>query len=222
MKKRTREEKPAADFRNTPFKALKGLSPAMRTVVQKPAPATVIRVEVAEDDATLFQRAVDGVKPISPASADPAQPQAVPQPAAPDAPGEQDLFLQAMLKMGAAVRVDEPDDEEPQSRSASSRMRMLKRGTIRIAGELDLHGYVKEEALKRLAQFVAGAHQRGSKAVLVITGKGINSPEGPVLQGAVSAWLREQGKGIVVETAPAPRDKGGSGAIVVFLRARSA
>ncbi|HWR73104.1 MAG TPA: DNA mismatch repair protein MutS, partial [Nitrospirota bacterium] len=33
-------------------------------------------------------------------------------------------------------------------------------------------------------------------------------------------WLREQGKGMVAEFAPAPRDKGGSGAFVVFLRRR--
>jgi len=54
--------------------------------------------------------------------------------------------------------------------------------------------------------------------VLVITGKGINSPEGPVLQGAVAGWLRQQGKGMVAEFSPAPRDKGGSGAFVVFLK----
>jgi DNA-nicking Smr family endonuclease len=37
----------------------------------------------------------------------------------------------------------------------------------------------------------------------------------------VAAWLREQGRGMVVEIAPAPRDKGGSGAVVVFLKATS-
>ena len=54
--------------------------------------------------------------------------------------------------------------------------------------------------------------------MLVITGKGINSAEGPVLQGAVADWLREKGRGLVAEFAPAPRDKGGSGAFVVFLK----
>jgi DNA-nicking Smr family endonuclease len=54
--------------------------------------------------------------------------------------------------------------------------------------------------------------------VLVITGKGINSPEGPVLQRVVAEWLRKEGKGTVAEFAPAPREMGGSGAFVVFLR----
>ena len=44
------------------------------------------------------------------------------------------------------------------------------------------------------------------------------SAEGPVLQGAVSHWLSERGKGMVAEFAPAPREKGGSGAFVVFLK----
>jgi len=220
MKKRTREEKPAADFRNTPFKTLNKLASATRMPIEKPVPAPAVRREEVEDDAALFQRAVDGVRPMNAAPAvTEAQPTSAIPPAAQDAPGEQQLFLHAMLKMGATLRDDEPDDEEPHYRSASSRMRMLKRGTIRIAEELDLHGFMKEEALARLAQFVANTYHRGSKAVLVITGKGNNSPEGPVLQGAVSAWLREQGKGMVVETAQAPRDKGGSGAIVIFLRA---
>jgi DNA-nicking Smr family endonuclease len=34
----------------------------------------------------------------------------------------------------------------------------------------------------------------------------------------VSGWLREAGKGMVSEFVPAPREMGGSGAIVVFLK----
>ena len=105
-------------------------------------------------------------------------------------------------------------------RSAVGRMRQLKRGAIRIREELDLHGEIRDAALVKLEHFIAGAFHRGQKAVLVITGKGINSPEGPVLQGAVAAWLRGKGKGMVAEFAPAPRDLGGSGAFVVFLKVR--
>ena len=37
----------------------------------------------------------------------------------------------------------------------------------------------------------------------------------------MAAWLREQGKGMIAEFHSAPRDRGGSGAIVVFLRQRT-
>ncbi|HAK60118.1 MAG TPA: hypothetical protein DCO77_07010, partial [Nitrospiraceae bacterium] len=110
------------------------------------------------------------------------------------------------------------EDESRKQQSSPTRMRQLKRGTIRINGELDLHGYFKDEALVHLEQFIADAYHRGLQAVLVITGKGVNSPEGPVLPGAVAAWLRREGKGRVAEFAPAPRDLGGAGAFVVFLR----
>jgi hypothetical protein len=70
-----------------------------------------------------------------------------------------------------------------------------------------------DEALSRLEHFIMNASARGHQAVLVITGKGMNSPEGPVLQGAVKEWLRTRGKGSIAEFHPAPRDKGGGGAI---------
>jgi DNA-nicking Smr family endonuclease len=127
-----------------------------------------------------------------------------------------------MQKIGATLKAGpkDRDQDEEAPRSASGRMKQLKRSAISISEELDLHGYLRDEALARLEQFLAGAYHRGRKAVLVITGKGINSPEGPVLQGAVAEWLRSKGKGIVAEYAPAPRDKGGSGAFVVFLKNR--
>ena len=97
-------------------------------------------------------------------------------------------------------------------------MRLLKRGTIRISRELDLHGFHRDEALQQLRSFIVDAYNQGLKAVLVITGKGVNSPEGPVLQGAVDAWLRKEGCGMVAEFSKAPRERGGKGAFVVFLK----
>jgi DNA-nicking Smr family endonuclease len=94
----------------------------------------------------------------------------------------------------------------------------VKNGSIRIDFELDLHGLTRDEALTSLSQFVIGAFNRGQKAILIITGKGNNSPAEPVLHGAVASWLREAGKNMVAEFAPAPRNMGGSGAFVVFLK----
>jgi DNA-nicking Smr family endonuclease len=135
---------------------------------------------------------------------------------------DEELFLEAMGSLGTtALRAEEPEPEGTgHARSSSNRMRQLKRGTIRIGEELDLHGFLKDEALRRLEHFIMNAYARGQQAVLVITGKGYNSAEGPVLQGAVAAWLREQGKGIVAAFMSAPRGKGGSGAYVVFLKRR--
>jgi len=91
---------------------------------------------------------------------------------------------------------------------------------IRISEELDLHGSLKDEALRRLEQFITSASARGLEAVPRDHGKGPQFAEGPVLPAAVDAWLRDRGKSMVAEFHAAPRDKGGSGAVVVFLKRR--
>ncbi len=220
MKKDNRNKQPSGDFKHNPFKSLKGFTPkppsSQTTTGKEPPPRPR-----EDDSAALFLRAVGDVKKLNAVSAGSSgkseQPAAV-KPKPEDA-GDKQLFLQAVKKLGAVVKDAVPDEEEkPRRASPSSRLKQLRRGTIRISDELDLHGFLKDEALVRLERFVSGAYARGREAVLVITGKGLNSPDGPVLQGAVSTWLRESGKGMVAEFAPAPADKGGSGAFVVFLR----
>jgi len=220
--KNKKKEQGTGSFQNTPFKALKGITP------NAPSPATAAPKaplrEEHEDDNELFLRSMSGTRRID---ADGGEEQATRSPAlaAPQTgvdENSRELFLKAMGSLVPAtfrVETPEPEDDEP-VRSQSSRMRQLKRGTLRIDEELDLHGFLKDEALKRLGHFIASAYDRGSQAVLVITGKGINSTEGPVLPGAVAAWLRDKGTTMVAEFHTAPRDKGGSGAIVAFLRKR--
>jgi DNA-nicking Smr family endonuclease len=221
MKKKKSQKRGLVDFDNNPFKSLRRFLPAADSGQGKKT-ATPVRKEKADDDAALFLREVHGARAIGPPSE--TEPEAM-QGIAADKPrsadrDEQQLFLRAMQRIGTTFRDELPkaDGDDPGRRSASRRMRQLKRGSIVLSDELDLHGYVKDEALKRLEQFISGAYSQGQLAVLVITGKGINSAGGPVLQGAVAAWLRETGRGMVAEFAPAPRDKGGSGAFVVFLK----
>jgi len=223
-KRRNRkQEQGTGAFQNSPFKALKG-------VVGKASPLAAAAPKAAlqedhEDDEVLFLRSVGGAKKIAADSDQDPGPRASPAVAKKRVDEEangRELFLQALGMIGTAGRGVETADQEEDApaRSSSSRMRQLKRGTIRISEELDLHGFLKDEALRRLEHFIASASARGLQAVLVITGKGINSPEGPVLPGAVDSWLREQGKGTVAEFHAAPRDKGGSGAYVVFMKRR--
>jgi DNA-nicking Smr family endonuclease len=212
---------PLAAFNNNPFKSLKSIKPTLEpSAPGKPSPGRKEKKE--EDAAGLFMRAVSGVRALH---AD--EPGEMPElkknkvlDGESDDDRDQHLFLQAMQSIGTTLSKPQSEDEfgEETRQSASSRMKQLKRGTIRIGEELDLHGHPRNEALLKLEPFVSAAYRRGRKAVLVITGKGINSPDGPVLPGAVADWLRGKGKGMVAEFAPAPRDRGGSGAFVVFLK----
>jgi DNA-nicking Smr family endonuclease len=223
MKKKKEIVQKPKEFASRPFGALKGVrgEPAAELPkVQVPLPAPEIRVNDAEE----FLRAVANVRRLHPAPAA-AEKEGKPVPRKTPTVNEEErrLFLEALgnLHLDVTFRDEHPGGEEPVRPLPVNRLRQLKRGAVRIDFQLDLHGLTKDEALKSLAAFVSGAYNRGQKAVLIITGKGNRSPGEPVLQGAVTSWLREKGKGMVAEFAPAPRDMGGSGALVVFLKEKA-
>ena len=85
--------------------------------------------------------------------------------------------------------------------------------------ELDLHGKTQEEALRMVTNFLMSSHRQRLRHVLIITGKGNRSgPGGPVLKGAVEAWLTRNGKPFARAFRSAPPEHGGSGAIWVDMR----
>lgn len=219
MKKEKNPEQKQKEFASRPFGPLKGVRTELQAEPLK-ATAPVAKPDPSAGDADLFLRAVAGVKRLNPAPA----PGKSGKPAAPNPSGindeERAVFLRALenLQLDVTFRDELPEGDGPARPLPVNRLRQVKRGTIRIDFQLDLHGLTKDEALQSLAAFITGAHNRGQKAVLVITGKGNRSPAEPVLQGAVASWLRERGKGMVAEFAPAPREMGGSGAFVVFLK----
>jgi DNA-nicking Smr family endonuclease len=223
MKKKPTPPPKPKEFTTSPFAALKGVKTESTATpaapVPKPAPAPR-----PADDADLFLRAMADVQRLhevrrpAPAAAKTAAPATRPLVRRIEEE-EQQLFLQALqqLKLDVTFR-DELPEETPAPTRSSNRLRQLRRGTIRIDYELDLHGLTRDEAIEALEAFIGGAHRRGQQAVLVITGKGNNSPGEPVLLGAVMAWLRQEGKEMVSETVTAPKEMGGDGAVVVFIR----
>ena len=214
------------EFKPAPFTALKGLAvapaaPPPRTAA--PPPPSPLRAE-EQDDLDLFFRAVSDVRPLAAPRGGGVAPEGTPAMPAPALrvrvleEEERQLFLTSLAGMDVRFEDEIPDEDDPLRPLSASRLKQLRQGTIAIRMELDLHGLTREEALESLGRFITGAWRREMKAVLVITGKGNNSPGEPVLQGAVAGWLRDRGRKYVVEFAPAPRQMGGSGAFVVFLR----
>jgi len=182
------------------------------------------------DETELFRRAMAGVKTldaqqgsgakVKPAGAAPREPApSSSQHSSDDDRESMELFQQEIrrLKLETKFADSVPADDELKP-LPGNRLRQVKRGIIAVSHQLDLHGLTKEEALAALPRFLESARRKGQKAALVITGKGINSPGEPVLQQAIASWLRDAGRGVVLEFAPAPQELGGSGAYVVFLR----
>lgn len=223
MKKREKPkqtQKPK-EFAASPFKGLKGAALELREPVAAPTPIEKPAEKVVgPDDDALFLEAVAGVRRIHAAAAAPARVKAQAGLKAQRDEEEQRIFLQAVEALKMDVRFSDalPEEEGALHPLPVNRLRQLRRGGIRIDLQLDLHGLTKDEAIENLDRFVKAAYHRGQKGVLVITGKGMNSPGEPVLKAAVSIWLREAGKAMVSEFAPAPKEMGGSGAFVVFLK----
>ncbi len=132
--------------------------------------------------------------------------------------GEQDLFLSAMKGLNVSF-ADHLDMDEPSSPGAPRRMKQLRRGTLVPEATLDLHGTVRQEVEAKMSSFIANARYHGWQVLLVITGKGLHSPEGEgVLRSAVEEFLQRGKNDLVAEWGRAPRRYGGDGAIVLFLR----
>lgn len=218
-KKEQKKKETVKEFATAPFKGLKAFSAETASPSAKEATTTPPVAGIAEenDESGLFMRYVEGVtrlhKPVQKSNSSSTKKEE------PRSINEEDsqLFLSSLSGMDVTFR-DEFPDMKPLRPIATNRMRQVKNGSIRIDLELDLHGLTRDEALTSIAQFMSSAYNRAQKAVLIITGKGNNSPAEPVLHGAVASWLREAGKRMVAEFAPAPRNMGGSGAFVVFLK----
>lgn len=219
MKKRGKNDEKKKEFSSSPFKGLKTFAvEADRSPTKDTAKAESVSEPLEEsDDSDLFLRYVEGVERLHDSAPPKRDHSKRKESTVAPQDDERQLFLSSLAGMDVTFR-DEFPDVEPLKPLAINRMRQLKNGSIRLDLELDLHGLTRDEALNSLSRFITGAYNRGQKAVLVITGKGNNSPAEPVLQGAVASWLREAGKSQVAEFAPAPRTMGGNGAFVVFLK----
>jgi len=97
----------------------------------------------------------------------------------------------------------------------------LHRGDFSIQAHIDLHGLGVEDASAAFDNFLKEAVITGKRAVLVVHGRGLSSPESPVLKTKMIEWITRGPwrKWIIAFSSAQPFD-GGSGATYVLLRQR--
>jgi DNA-nicking Smr family endonuclease len=99
------------------------------------------------------------------------------------------------------------------------RARRLARERDAVGGKLDLHGFDQDQARAALMRFLAGAQAEGSRAVMVITGRGVQGDG--VLRKRAPEWLAEPAlRDVVAGVAEAHKRHGGDGALYVALKRR--
>lgn len=105
---------------------------------------------------------------------------------------------------------------------APETLHRLRRGETAPGLRVDLHGFPEEEARGELRDAFRRARSADIRCVLVIHGRGLRSPAGPVLKEALPHWLTEPPLAAwVLAFASAPGNLGGTGATLVLLRDRS-
>lgn len=131
---------------------------------------------------------------------------------------DEDLFLSALKGMDTVFQDELPPPEN--TPAAPRRMRQVRQGRLVPEDQLDLHGRTREEALEKVRFFLEDSIYQGRRTVLVITGMGKGSVGEPVLRNEVERFLNNAGRRWVSEWGRAPRQLGGAGALVVFLRGK--
>lgn len=96
-------------------------------------------------------------------------------------------------------------------------LRRLRRGHWGIQGNLDLHGFTRDEARRVLSAFLDECVHKNFRCVRVIHGKGLTSKNRkPVLKARVGNWLMQHAD--VLAFCQAKPEDGGGGAILILLK----
>jgi len=104
-------------------------------------------------------------------------------------------------------------------------IKKIKNGKIKIDGKLDLHGYSISESKQLIVQFIEKNFSLQKRLLLIITGKGerVLLDHGwentGKLKNNVPKWLNSNYLSkYILWYGNAPQNKGGEGALYVFLR----
>lgn len=185
-------------------------------------PEAAPQVEVAGADEHLFFSAMQGVEQIGGAGRQ-IQPPPPPVPEPEDEEGDPEARLMRQAMQGPVEFELELCEEYMHGyvRGLDSKIfQQLKAGRLSPEGHLDLHGQNADQALDSLLFFMRESYLAGRRMVLVIPGRGKNSPKGlSILRQELQAWLtREPLRRITLAFCTAQPKDGGAGALYVLLR----
>jgi len=97
------------------------------------------------------------------------------------------------------------------------KLRELRRGRLKIADILDLHGYTQVSTPAAITNFLASCSNSDNQCVMIITGKGRNSPDRvSVVRATALETLRKHPR-VLAYCCSQPVD-GGHGAFYILLR----
>lgn len=204
----------------------KGPAPVAEPRTESPGTREPARPgELSQEDARLFLKAMEGVKPLSDLRGRGIVP-TLPRGRHPgfyqeeeeesrrrflellNGETEFELFCSDEYVEGAVVGLS-PDV-----------LRKLKRGDFSYQAYIDLHGCNRLEARERVVRFLQDCFAVNRRCLLVVPGRGLNSQDKePVLKTGLVKWLTKAPlKRLVLAFCTARPYDGGPGALYVLLR----
>jgi len=213
-----------------PFEGLKALlenkSIALKEAATcSPSEPTPGRTD-PDDDRTIFEAAMAGVERL-PRNICAVQPSYESPAGVTDSNTESEILLQLeeLVRTGKGfVVADTAEYIEGTGYQVNRAVaEKLHRGEFSIQGHIDLHGLSVENARDALEDFFKKSITAGKRMVLVIHGRGLSSPDEPILKTNVFKWLTTgPWRKWVMAFASARLCDGGAGATYVLLRNRPA
>lgn len=209
-------------MKNPLLNELKKSLTAEKKAVALPAPAPA-KPLAEPDEATLWQRALTGVKPLV------TEPLAQPEKVRRD---KQELLMRRALAEGEREMENHGISDTmallnpvaTEARLAFRRtgvqvgqFKKLQDGQLLWKAAVDLHGCTVEAARQAVLQLVADAREEGLTVIKIVHGKGYSQEtEGSLLKTCVNGWLQQHPA--VLAFCSAPAKDGGTGAVLVLLK----
>jgi len=172
-----------------------------------------------DDDLELFRKAVKDAKPLSSSRLHHPAPKPRPTPKQ-LLRDERQALIDSLSDDYIPAHELESGEELLYLREghAPDILSKLRRGHWVVQAAIDLHGLVSDEARVYVAEFLAECKKRGIRCVRIVHGKGLGSRNRePVLKNKLRSWLMQKDE--VIAYAQARREDGGSGAVIVLLKA---
>ena len=175
-----------------PNRSPRQAKPAVRGAKKKPGKKPIRKLTASDDLGVLFSQDPENTTPHSFAS---ALATGIPATTLAEILTEKDELPAPAQSLQGAIRNSPP----PQDR-------------------IDLHGCTGAEAEIKTENFLARSRRNRLKTVLIITGKGLHSPEGSVLKDVIETRLKiMKNDGSILAYLWEKKDREKSGALLVYL-----
>jgi DNA-nicking Smr family endonuclease len=210
---------------NTPFANLKSLIKTKSIPLHSfPVEKVLLNKKIKhENDEALFEAAMADVLPINKENVFEFEVEKGPDPYSeqPNMTDEVLVALENLVAYGKGFDVESTSEyiEGTGPDICREVVKKLHKGIFSIQGFIDLHGLTLAEAREVFENFLKESIASGKRGILVVHGRGLSSPNEPVLKTQVYHWLtRGPWRKWVMAFSSARSCDGGAGATYVLLR----